>query len=437
MRNNILLTSLIAISVAFGAHAETDVTFAGNYTVQPTTYQYTNTAGETITAASNEAPDLTQFTYTINGVQYDFSDGYDLTAHDFNAPSHADGVTVFGPETIYANQPAQDFNYEYINGNGERVAYIPNPSLMEVVFLDSSAYYGGGAVFVSNASTGFYNGTSYYADVSGTRYYLSEDASQLVTGLPMMGMATPVDISDNAELTELYNNMYAAYLENQEILQPVIDAQLAQMDNSPEHQATAQVVMQDTLMKMGLSTEYNTFNEDTKPLFEAAQEAQAAAAQEASELSEAEAMEVYNAPILETIRNTSNQEIAESIENGAIGDAIAASENTLRNEYRSADELVLKSAKAYTDKKVSKLEDTLSAGIASSAALSSVAVSNVKRGELSVGGGYGNYNSKSAFALGAAMGLTNNWSVNAGAGMDSNGDHVAFRAGTNYKFKLF
>ena len=95
----------------------------------------------------------------------------------------------------------------------------------------------------------------------------------------------------------------------------------------------------------------------------------------------------------------------------------------------------LKSAYDYTDKKVDALEEELSAGIASAAAMSSVAVSNVAKGEVSVGGGYGYYNSQSAVALGAAMGLTDNWSVNAAAGLaDSN---VTFRAGTNYKFKLF
>jgi len=33
------------------------------------------------------------------------------------------------------------------------------------------------------------------------------------------------------------------------------------------------------------------------------------------------------------------------------------------------------------------------------------------------------------------MGLSNRWSVNAGAGVS--GYDVSFRAGTNYKFKLF
>lgn len=87
------------------------------------------------------------------------------------------------------------------------------------------------------------------------------------------------------------------------------------------------------------------------------------------------------------------------------------------------------------DKKVDDMNKDLSAGIAGVAALSSVEVSNVKKGEMSVGGGYGYFNGESAVALGASMGLTDNWSVNAGAGIS--GNQTAFRAGTNYKFKLF
>ena len=99
------------------------------------------------------------------------------------------------------------------------------------------------------------------------------------------------------------------------------------------------------------------------------------------------------------------------------------------------NELTLRAANEYTDNRVNTLEKELSAGIASAAAMSSVAVSGVSKGEVSVGGGYGYYNSQSAVALGAAMGLTDNWSINAAAALsDSN---VSFRAGTNYKFKLF
>lgn len=87
------------------------------------------------------------------------------------------------------------------------------------------------------------------------------------------------------------------------------------------------------------------------------------------------------------------------------------------------------------DNRIDDIDSDLSAGIASVAALSSVAVSNVSRGEVSVGGGYGYHNGESAAAVGFAIGLTDEWSVNAGAGISSN--DTTFRAGTNYKFKLF
>lgn len=125
--------------------------------------------------------------------------------------------------------------------------------------------------------------------------------------------------------------------------------------------------------------------------------------------------------------------IESEVANRIAGDAMTL--DAAKAYVDSKNELALKSAYDYTDRKVDALEDDLSAGIASAAAMSSVAVSGVGRGEVSVGGGYGYYNSQSAIALGAAMGLTDNWSVNAAAGLaDSN---VTFRAGTNYKFKLF
>ena len=125
--------------------------------------------------------------------------------------------------------------------------------------------------------------------------------------------------------------------------------------------------------------------------------------------------------------------IESEVANRIAGDAMTL--DAAKAYVDSKNELALKSAYDYTDRKVNALEDELSAGIASAAAMSSVAVSGVGRGEVSVGGGYGYYNSQSAIALGAAMGLTDNWSVNAAAGLaDSN---VTFRAGTNYKFKLF
>lgn len=85
--------------------------------------------------------------------------------------------------------------------------------------------------------------------------------------------------------------------------------------------------------------------------------------------------------------------------------------------------------------KISHVNKELSAGIANVAALSAVAVSDVKQGEVSFGGGYGYHNSQSAVAFGTAVGLTDNWSMNAGMGF--NQYDVTVRAGTNVKFKLF
>lgn len=102
----------------------------------------------------------------------------------------------------------------------------------------------------------------------------------------------------------------------------------------------------------------------------------------------------------------------------------------------NADAIALNSAAiSKLENSVNDIEKDLSAGIASVAALSSVAVSDVARGEVSVGGGYGYHNGESAAAFGFAIGLTDNWSMNAGAGISS--ADTTFRAGTNYKFKLF
>ena len=129
-----------------------------------------------------------------------------------------------------------------------------------------------------------------------------------------------------------------------------------------------------------------------------------------------------------TLQNNIDNEVARA----------TAQEAAIRGEIAAADALTLSKANSYTDSRVNTLEKNVSGGVAAATALSSVGVSNVKKGEMSVGGGYGYYNNQSAMAFGAAMGLSDNWSINAGAGIAS-GDktQVAFRAGTNYKFKLF
>ncbi|MBO4672623.1 MAG: YadA-like family protein [Alphaproteobacteria bacterium] len=116
-------------------------------------------------------------------------------------------------------------------------------------------------------------------------------------------------------------------------------------------------------------------------------------------------------------------------------DSVAMNLKALDKAIADQSALALGSANAYTDARIDKLDKDLSAGIASAVALSAVATTGVQKGEVAVSGGYGYHNGQSAAAFGAAMGLSNRWSVNAGAGL-SNAD-VSFRAGTSYKFKLF
>lgn len=117
------------------------------------------------------------------------------------------------------------------------------------------------------------------------------------------------------------------------------------------------------------------------------------------------------------------------------GASVASNLDQLSLAIDAATTGAVAQAATYTDQRIESIDKNLSAGVAGAVALSSVAVSGVERGEVSVGAGYGYFNGQSAAAFGAAMGLSNRWSVNAGAGI-SNSD-VSFRAGTNYKFKLF
>ena len=119
----------------------------------------------------------------------------------------------------------------------------------------------------------------------------------------------------------------------------------------------------------------------------------------------------------------------------AAANAVATANAYTDSKLSETRDSAIAASNAYTDRRIEDLDKNLSAGVAGAVALSSVAVSGVERGEVSVGAGYGYFNGQSAAAFGATMGLSNRWSINAGAGI-SNAD-VSFRAGTNYKFKLF
>ena len=84
MKRNVLLTSLIAIGLAYNANAATDVTFGGDYTMSNgnpanvadtlagATYDYTTSSGTETGIAYNTDPDKTKFTYTIITKIYSF-----------------------------------------------------------------------------------------------------------------------------------------------------------------------------------------------------------------------------------------------------------------------------------------------------------------------------------------------------------------------------
>ena len=140
---------------------------------------------------------------------------------------------------------------------------------------------------------------------------------------------------------------------------------------------------------------------------------------------------------LVSLDNTIGTMSALDMTNGVLDNTMSVAQNlqNLDTAIANVRTSALADANAYTDNRIESLDKNLSAGVAGAVALSSVAVSGVERGEVSVGAGYGYFTGQSAAAFGAAVGLSNRWSVNAGAGI-SNAD-VSFRAGTNYKFKLF
>ena len=551
MKKISFLTSLVAVSVAFGAHANTtDVTFAGNYhlnettelnvndSLPGTTYDYTASDGEHTDIAYDTVPDATLFTYTgPDGV----AGGSNLSTatpeqSDFTDTTAADGTTVFTTQsTLVSGTDVDPSNYSYVSGNGGTVSLGDSPIDMSDSISLNSTYTDGHSINVTNGVAGeSIQGSWYtYTAESGFVYHLSNDGTQLLNA---DGVDQTSDLTPGSDLANAFDAMQAAYTTDSMALETAVSTTGTQWSTEQTNFAAAQTaVATDTATVATLNDNYGTLN-TALGLYQDAQAAQATAgeAQAANVATRNAARAVYNAPIEETITSGANDAIDASIESGSIKTAldgkadasdvaantanisanasaiadnasaietntanitananaiadnasaietnagniatntanIAANataineeitraqdaEEAIRSDFaaadanlqsqlnnaiadaRAADINTLKSANAYTDKMVGDLDKDLSSGIAGAVALSSVAVSNVKRGEVSVGGGYGYYNSQSAFALGAAMGLTDNWSINAGAGMGMNGDNLSLRAGTNYKFKLF
>lgn len=539
------LAGVIALSTSV-ANANTDVTFAGNYTnasgdivnvddaVAGVGYQYVNSNGDTVNVANQSTdPDLTDFTYTnAEGNQADLTSGTDLTAGDFSGTSVADGTNVISNQTIAADEQISRDNYQYVNGAGETVTLGDMAqSFTETVALNAT-YANTESVDVTDGSAApTLTGDMYsYTDPdTGAVYHVNASGDGVVDANNIV--VTP---DAGTALEAACNEMVAAFVAD--------SAAITTAKTTVDGYAAAEVTAFDNANTVyntdagtidTLTTNYGTYT-DALTLLNNAQEAQqdAVSAYNNNDGARNDALAVYDAPITTTITDGANDAIVASIADGDIktaldtteqaakdyadglasnydeagsadtaeqnanaytdgkiaeevgarneaiatakGEAIdeangytdgkidtektaresadqelqdaieaeagraTAAEDALRNEFASANAETLARANAYTDKKVDTLEKNVSGGVAAATALSAVSVSNVKRGEVSVGGGYGYYNDQSAVALGATMGLSDNWSVNAGAGV-ATGDKTQFaiRAGTNYKFKLF
>ena len=532
MKKPLVLTafSLAGILAFAGAHAATDVTFAGKYETSNGTasvgtplnaadykYTYVDYNGSTVTKNYAEDPDAGDFKYKDAAGTWQAYDPENTGSlpqqSDYTGTTAASG-DITTTQEIVAGATMDRNNYTYKNGAGENVTLGESAhDFTQDVTLNNTYVSGDDAtITVKNGNAPTFDGTRYkYTDENGNTYHLNTDGTSLANDRNEMVTPEP-----GSTLETAFNGMQAAFTADTASVDAAKTSTGASYTaETPLFNAANTVFENDTNTVNELNNRYATIatageqwdaalanKETTTNGWTADNERQAAAS------------EIFNAPIAATIDGRANDAIAASVTDGgvinealtagddavrsefaaadtqirsdmtagdqatlasaktytdekdaAVRDAFTLADNAIRTDFAAADVETLNSAKgyadaqdaltlnnakayaneraalslaaanAYTDKKIDKLDKDLSAGIASSVALSSVAVSGVQRGEVSVGAGFGNYNSQSAVAFGAAMGLTNNWSVNVGAGV-SDAD-VAFRAGTNYKFKLF
>lgn len=563
MKRNVLLTSLIAIGLAYNANAATDVTFGGDYTMSNgnpanvadtltgATYDYTTSSGTETGIAYNTDPDKTKFTYTNPDDTTGSLNDTVPTQDEYVGTTTASGDVV-STQSIAAGQTADRANYTYVNGAGETVVLGDEPQNMTDSVTLNAEYAAGKEINFTNgdADTEF-DGSLYSFQLdNGNTFVLSADGTKL---LDENGIE--VSPSTGTDIETKFNAAQSAYNTDKTAFDAAKADTLAKWgDEQTKFNNAEGVFNADSALIADLDAKFASIG-TAQELYDAAlaKQEQAVQTQRTEEAVLKAATDVYDKPILETITNGANDAIdgalaengairteldkkvnmsdaeaifaekqqwvdntlgLESANSNAVADAltgtiagnettftgainmidnavsqntsdiatnatnIAANKTAIENEVArataaeaeldgkiatnkaaienevanriSADDAVLANAKAYadakgtmslqaakdyTDVRFNELDEELSAGVASAVAMSSVAVSNVGKGEVSVGGGYGYYNSQSAIAFGAAMGISDNWSVNAAAGLsDSN---VTFRAGTNYKFKLF
>ena len=527
------LAGVIALTTSV-ATANTDVTFAGDYTdnngttqnvatgtpgAQNFTYDGTNadgTANEGINSNTTVGVSQANFAYTLaDGTQETLESGNTYTAGDYTASTVAgttgyENVSVTDGYGLSAGTTVVDSAYSYENpqydenteGSQQYITLDSNTGPRELTAdYATNTTYTDGSTTITNATTaedliGLYS----YQAGEGHRYVLSADGTG-VRDLDNDGQG--VDLTNPAidpDLKTALQGMLDAYANDSganltAATNALTDMQTAENAN---YAAALGAYNADTTAQETLATNFATYTTATNA-YETATNTDSNYQQALDNFNANTAMfdaasDVYNAPIESTIDDRA-QTVAEAVvadeasaresadaelqglitteasaradEDAAIRSEFAdaddavrgefaaadadlqnaidnevaratAQEQAIRNDFAAGDAATLARANAYTDQRVDTLEKNVSGGVAAATALSSVAVSNVKRGEVSVGAGYGYYNDQSAVAFGAAMGLTDRWSVNAGAGL-ATGDktQMSFRAGTNYKFKLF
>ena len=543
MKKHIILTSLFAIAATCGAaNAETDVTFAGNYTattgIQPVSagtpgaysFTYSGTAVdgsvvENIASDTGAGVAKNQFNYSLaDGTAADLSDNMSYVATDYVAGTAASGYTNVHVEDGYGLDAASsvvDSNYSYVNPQYD----ASDESSQQYIVLDkdgtartlhtnyaTNETYTSGSADITTATTATDLIDLYSYQSEGSHLYkLSEDGTG-VRDITNDGQAVDLDNpAIDPVLRGLLQGMIDAYAaDSGDAFTTALDALnvLQTQENNNFDDAldayNADVATQGTLVTnfgtyttavnaYGEETAANSnyqialdnYNADTAKFnsasalynssIETTLDGTLTSAREyadsqdittltsakdyadsladnydaagSAETAEANAKDYSDANLVaaksyadekDDLTLASAQDYSDanlSIAKNYTDDQIEVAMNNMFDYADTRDALVLNQANAYTDKRIEKLDKDLSAGIASSAALSSVAVSGVKKGELSFGAGFGHHNSQSAAAFGAVMGLSDSWSVNAGAGFSNS--NVTVRAGTNYKFKLF
>ena len=484
MKKHLFLTSLVALIATVGTAKATDVTFSGKYITSD---------GETVADINNVVaePELSAFDYKDvegNDATLATEGTEDIVRSDYIAdstfdPENENGVSIADNYKLISGVAIDASKYFYTYGD-ESLALnldtdgnvVLSQDYMETVALlaedaePSEAISVQDSVIVKNGVAEGFDGTLFTVEDSGQKYSLNADGTKLVR------FGTNEEVNPTGDLAALKTELIGLYNAAKTDVDAAIESTAA--DSAAERTAAnyAKAVYDaDQTVLAGLDENWETLV-NAKANYQAAV-ADFAAYEEAAEL--------YNASITDTVNTaieTANASVHGKIhgliteENGVkkfngtgkvastrldndgnyVGDLavgttteehLVSLDNAIGNEVARAtaaeaalDNRIGANTQAISglNNKVDSLEKNVSGGVAAATALSAVEVSNVKKGEMSVGGGYGYYNNQSAMAFGAAMGLSDRWSVNAGAGIAS-GDktQMTFRAGTNYKFKLF